>query len=180
MILWTIINTTHSSDLRKSIPSHGHCPCSLPCLILRSVMANKIEVIVSINITEVIDDVCQPSQQTYVNGRRGAPPPHTCPFLSNQTQLASGSQPPPAVGMASLSQARDIFQWRLPTANEAHSLPILANAVSNLPMHEDGNGCYVRRRLKWSQSTLQPQIDQIYDLGLRCRSWQVKLLMLWL
>lgn len=71
-------------------------------------MANGIQVTVSFDITEVIDDVCEPSQHTYVNGRRGAPTPYMCSFLSNQTQLVFASQSFPAVGTASLSQARDI------------------------------------------------------------------------
>jgi hypothetical protein len=72
-------------------------------------MANRIQVTVSFDITEIIDYVCEPSQQTYVNGRRGAPPPYMCSFLSNQTQLVSASQSFPAAGTASVSQARDIL-----------------------------------------------------------------------
>jgi hypothetical protein len=37
-------------------------------------MANKIQVTVSVDITDVIDNACEASQQTYVNGHRGALP----------------------------------------------------------------------------------------------------------
>ncbi|KAH3502526.1 hypothetical protein KXV55_005849 [Aspergillus fumigatus] len=52
-------------------------------------MANKIQVTVSVDITDVIDNACEASQQTYVNGHRVG---------SRKSVLPSGKDSLPQLG----------------------------------------------------------------------------------